>query len=306
VYTWGPLEKIASIWGRVLGKNRDILFFGALVLSSFVAFLPFARETSMSNFFVYALLLIVYVFANGTKFKKVESPSGLFMVLALAAIAGSFVFNTIVSRYQTRPYYGLTDYVILAVGIYALFYTIEDKLVRFGIYVLAFVRAGTLVLATFSLSLFVSVSNFFVALVVFFSKIFVSPAIHSGAVNPGEVVAVGDAGTTSVFIGWACAGLEELVLTTVLIFVLIRSFDMNRTKTAIWLGIGIMGSFFINIARMVILVWVAADYGVVKMLWVHTHLGDVLFLVWIGIFWALFFKFALPPSKSKKERVAVS
>jgi archaeosortase C (PEF-CTERM variant) len=293
VHTWEPLEKLASAWGRAISKNRDTLFFAALVLSSLVALLPFARESSISNFFVYALLPIVFVFANSKKFLKVDSPDGLWFLVAVAIIIGSFLFNSFMNLFSQGGEYGLTDYVILVVGMFALFYTAQNKLVRFGIYTLVFVRGATLILSKLSATLFVGVSNALVSMVVFFSKIFVSPSIHAGN-SAGEVVAVGAAGTNSVFIGWACVGLEELVLTTVLILILIKSFDMSVMRTSIWLAIGIAGSFLINIARMVILIWVAADYGTAKMLWVHTHLGDVLFLVWIGIFWLLFFKFGLP------------
>ena len=293
VHTWEPLEKLASVWGKAISKDRDLLFFATLVLSSFVALLPFARAASISNFFVYALLPIVFVFANSKKFKAISSPDGLWFLVAIAVVIGSFLFNSFANMLSQGSAYGLTDYVILVVGIFALYYTAGNRLVRFGIYALVFVRGATLILSKLSATLFVGVSNALVSLVVFFSKIFVSPSIHAGN-SAGEVVAVGAAGTNSVFIGWACVGLEELVLTTVLIFILIMSFDMSRTRTALWLAIGIAGSFFINIARMVILIWLAADYGTAKMLWVHTHLGDVLFLVWIGVFWLLFFKFGLP------------
>ncbi len=297
---WEPLDRVAAEWGRALGKNRDLLLVVALVLSSMVAFLPFARQTSVSNFFVYAMLPIVYVFANGKKFKAVESPNGLWMLLAIGAIVFSFLFNSIIGLVIPGSTYGLTDYVILAVGVFALFYTAQDSLVRFGIIVLVFVRGATLALSIMSESIFVSISNVFVGLVVFFSKLFVSPEVHSGDL-PGSIVVTGAAGQSGVFIGWACAGLEELVLTSVLIFMLIRSFDLKAWKTTAWLGVGILGSFFINIARMVILVWLAGDYGYQTMYWVHTHLGDVLFLVWIGVFWFLFFKLGLPRSPGLKK-----
>ena len=304
VDSWEPLEKVAAAWGRAISKNRDMLFVVVLAMSSMVAFLPFARQTSVSNFFVYAMLPIVFVFANGQKFKKVQSPNGLWMLLAMATIIFSFLFNSLVGMFNDNSVYGLTDYVILAVGIFALFYTAQDSLVRFGILILVFVRGATLALSMVSGSLFASISSFFVGIVVFFSKIFVDPAVRSGS-YPGAVIAVGNAGSQTVSIGWACAGLEELVLTSVLIFVLIWSFDLGPKRTTAWLAIGIAGSFFINIARMVILVWIAADYGYQKMLWVHTHLGDVLFLVWIGIFWLLFFRLGLPRKTEPKPQPAI-
>jgi len=154
-------------------------------------------------------------------------------------------------------------------------------------------------------SAFIVVSGFFVGIVVLFSRVFISNDIHSGVIS-GEIIVGGEAGYTSIFIGWACAGLEELALVSVILYVLVTSFDLGRGRSLIWIVVGIAGSFLINIARMTLLIWVAYTYGIETMNWVHTHLGDVLFLVWIALFWLVFFRIARPRGSAEDSERAKS
>jgi len=295
------LDRIAFAWNRIVSKDRDLWFFGAMVLSASVSFLPFSRDTSFSNFFVYALLPIVLVFANREKFREVPGPAGKELFLALSLISGAFVFNWVYGTVTGSGSFGLTDYVVLVVGTFALFYSVSDSIVRFGTVVLIVLRGGTLALSAAYPVLLVGVSAFFVAIVVVLSNLLISDAIEAGSVA-GQIVIRGPSGPSVVGIGWGCAGLEELLLISVILYVLIHSFGLARRRLAIWLSIGIAGSFVINIIRMVILIWVAYRYGITDMLWLHTHLGDALFLVWIGVFWVLFFRVARPTEQKPSSR----
>ena len=272
-----------------------------LLTSSMVALLPFARETSMSNFFIYALLPIIFVYANKSRFRAVPSPSGVELVLAVAFIPGSFVFNLLVGNLGGGFQYGLTDYVLLCLGIFFSFYSIRAPLAQMGGLILAILRVATLALSMAYESAFVWISDFFVSIVVWFSRLLISSEVAAGTIH-GEIFVGGQAGSSTVYIGWACAGLEELALISVILYILIASFHLGRSKTVIWVTIGIAGSFLVNIIRMTLLVWVAHNYGIDKMMWVHTHIGDVLFLVWIALFWMIFMRFTesdAGPSKTE-------
>lgn len=292
------LDAVALKWSRLITRNRDISFLVSIILSSMVAFLPFARETSVSNFLVYALLPLVLVFANRSRFERIGCPSGLGLLLALVLIAGSFAFNAVLGAIIGDARYGFTDYVILVSGIFLLHYSVGNELVQFGVVLLGLMRASTLALSVMYSSIFASVSEFFVDIVVTISRLFVSSEISRGIV-PGQIIVGGATGGDSIFIGWACAGLEELALISVIMFVLIDSFGLSRRMSMLWLLIGIVGSFLVNILRMVILVWIAFERGIADMLWVHTHLGDLLFLAWVAAFWVAFFRIA--PRLDKKE-----
>jgi exosortase/archaeosortase family protein len=283
------LDHLAERWSDLIKGRRETLLLACLLASSLVALLPFAREASMSNFFIYALLPIILVFANRARFESVPAPSGTGLALSVLLIIGSFIFNSATGVFTGDFSFGLTDYIILVVGVYAGFYSIFHRLTQLGMVVLVALRGVTLALSIAYSSAFVSVSSFIVSIVVFFSKIFVSPEVISGTVA-GEILVGGRAGNTPVVIGWGCAGLEELALITAILFILIYSFDLSSRRLVLWLSLGVVGSFLVNIARMVILIWIARSRGIDDMLWAHTHLGDVLFLVWIGVFWLVFFK----------------
>ena len=285
------MSTIADRWSRLVLPKREFYFLVAMGSSSLVAFAPFARETSISDFFIYALLPIILVMANRKKASLTQPPSEIGLGLSIALIIGSFAFNYITGRFTGDYSYGLTDYVILITGIFSAFYSIETAFVKVGAFLLVSLRCATLALSFIYSSAFVSISDFFVSIVLSFSRVFVSPEIMAGSL-PGEIVVGGEAGYASVFIGWACAGLEELALIAVILYILIFSFELARRKAVAWLTVGIIGSFLINIFRMVILVWIAYTRGTETMLWFHTHIGDVLFLLWIAAFWLLFFRFA--------------
>ena len=294
------LNAIARQWGRLTQGKRETWFLVSVALSSAIAFAPFAREASMSSFFIYALLPIILVIANREKTSKIPLPSGLGLAISAFLIIGSFAFNFVTGLFTDDYTYGLTDYVILVAGIFSAFYSIESTLVRTGVLILFALRSITLALSIVYSSAFVSVSGFFVSIVVVLSRVFVSPEITAG-LEPGEMI-VGGMADSPVFIGWACAGLEELALISVILYILIASFDLDRRAATIWLIVGIAGSFIINIVRMVILVWLAHTRGIETMLWVHTHLGDVLFLVWIALFWLFFFRFCEVDSSTSRSR----
>lgn len=298
-------DKIASAWGRLISKDRDIWFLVAIFASSFVAFLPFSRDTSISNFLVYALLPIILVFANRKKFEEVATPSFLGLLAAAGMTAGSFVFNWVTGVPGGNYTFGLTDYVILACGVFALFYSVEERVVQFGITLLVILRGATLALSMASSALFDTVSGFLIWIVLVISKAVVSPTIEAGS-TPGRIVIEHGGIRNEVGIGWACAGLEELVIISAIIYILIDSFKLGPKRTAYWLTLGIAGSFVINIVRMVILVWVAFNYGIDDMLWVHTHLGDALFLVWMAVFWVIFFKIAVKKAEASQAPPAAS
>jgi len=286
-------DTLAERWNRAISSNRDVYLLAALALSSLVAFLPIARDTSASNFFIYALLPIILVFANRTKFGRLPGLSGVDLLLALAIIAGSVLFNIMTGLFTGSQTFGLTDYVILVVGLFSLFYPVSDASVQFGAALLVLLRGATLALSVAYSSIFASVSAAFVGIVVALSKVLVSGGITVGS-ESGEILVGGASEGRSVFIGWACAGLEELMLTSLILYILVGSFELGRRRTAAWLTAGVVGSFAVNIFRMVILVSIAYNYGIESMLWVHTHLGDLMFLAWIGIFWIVFFKVASP------------
>jgi exosortase/archaeosortase family protein len=106
---------------------------------------------------------------------------------------------------------------------------------------------------------------------------------------------VEDYNWSSVGIGLSCTGLYSvsIFISGFIAFVLIeyRRLDI---RVASLLTLGVFTSWFANILRMTIIVVVGSHYGREALVWTHANLGIFIFMLWIGIFWAVMFKLLVP------------
>jgi exosortase/archaeosortase family protein len=110
---------------------------------------------------------------------------------------------------------------------------------------------------------------------------------------------------SSVGIGLSCTGLYSvsIFISGFIAFVLIeyRRLDI---RVASLLTLGIFTSWFANILRMTIIVVVGSHYGREALVWTHANLGIFIFMLWIGIFWAVMFKLLVPQKiEDTKEEI---
>ncbi len=94
-------------------------------------------------------------------------------------------------------------------------------------------------------------------------------------------------GATSlrVEVGVRCAGLDvALIYSLILASFLWQSPGSVKSKS-ILLALGVVGALGVNVFRVVVLTLLYATYGAPLGDTVHTHLGDLLFLGYIGAFW---------------------
>jgi exosortase/archaeosortase family protein len=116
---------------------------------------------------------------------------------------------------------------------------------------------------------------------------------------------VEDYSWSSVGIGLSCTGLYSvsIFISGFIAFVLIeyRRLDI---RVASLLTLGVFTSWFANILRMTIIVVVGSHYGREALVWTHANLGIFIFMLWIGLFWAVMFKLLVPPkTEDEKEEV---
>jgi archaeosortase C (PEF-CTERM variant) len=117
----------------------------------------------------------------------------------------------------------------------------------------------------------------------------------------GDIVGQGEVGT--VGIGLSCTGLYSvsIFISGFFAFILLEygKFDI---RVASLLTLGVFTSWFANILRMSIIVAVGSYYGNEALLWTHENLGIFIFMLWVGLFWALMFKLLVPKKGSSNER----
>jgi len=105
-------------------------------------------------------------------------------------------------------------------------------------------------------------------------------------------------GEVSIALG--CTGLYSVAifLSGFIAFISVeyKRFDQ---KVAILLGLGILTSYVANLLRMTIIVMVGSHYGYDALTWTHENLGELLFLVWIAIFWSFMFRYLFDSEADK-------
>jgi exosortase/archaeosortase family protein len=112
----------------------------------------------------------------------------------------------------------------------------------------------------------------------------------------------GQGGFSTVGIGLSCTGLYSvsIFISGFFAFILLEygRFDI---RVASLLTLGVFTSWFANILRMSIIVIVGSYHGKEALLWTHENLGIFIFMLWVGLFWALMFKLLVPKEGSKDE-----
>jgi archaeosortase C (PEF-CTERM variant) len=105
---------------------------------------------------------------------------------------------------------------------------------------------------------------------------------------------------STVMIGISCTGLYSvsIFISGFIAFILIE-YGRLDIRVASLLSLGIFASWFANILRMTIIVAVGSHYGGEALRWTHENAGIFIFMVWVGLFWALMFKILVPKEKIK-------
>lgn len=105
-------------------------------------------------------------------------------------------------------------------------------------------------------------------------------------------------------VGTGCSGLYSagLFFSAFLAFVIVRYERMDGRILAA-LGLGLLVTWFGNIFRMAVTVLVGSVYGHPALVFVHSTLGIVIFVVFIAVFWYLIVRW-LDKSPAGPERTA--
>jgi exosortase/archaeosortase family protein len=106
----------------------------------------------------------------------------------------------------------------------------------------------------------------------------------------GYTLAVAD-GSYRVFVGTLCSGITSMTIFIAAFIAMAWDVKANlKRKTGIF-TIGIFGTFLSNLIRALILFLVGFYFGLDTLVAVHTHLGWIIYFLWITLFWIVAFRF---------------
>ena len=112
--------------------------------------------------------------------------------------------------------------------------------------------------------------------------------INSNVVASGETI---NFDGFKVSIGYACSGVESItVFLSAVIAYFITIKEKSIKRISLYSGIGITALYFMNILRIMAIVLAGYYFGREEMLFVHYHLGWVMFTLGMAVFWYLVFR----------------
>ncbi|HWG89750.1 MAG TPA: exosortase/archaeosortase family protein [Candidatus Thermoplasmatota archaeon] len=110
--------------------------------------------------------------------------------------------------------------------------------------------------------------------------------IESSTIGQTLILAT-PAGTLSLGVGLVCAGIHPSLLFLGVFTLYAWEEETPPRRLAALLILGLAGVYLANLARLVALALVGYHWGGVALQQAHAHLGWLLFVAWMGVYWWL-------------------
>lgn len=137
--------------------------------------------------------------------------------------------------------------------------------------------------------------------------------ITNSASGPTLSFTDADGVSQKVIVAFACSGMYSTIIfiSAFLALVLVEYRRYNLKVVAI-LFLGVITAYLANMLRMVILILMGYYNGMGDskdpefgtLLWGHAYLGEIIFITWVMIFWALLYKYMIGPELDAQKAAA--
>ena len=108
----------------------------------------------------------------------------------------------------------------------------------------------------------------------------------------------------SAIVSWSCAGSHSLFLYSFMIMLFLRGTSITRNRKIIYVITGAIGTFFVNILRIVAILLAGVNSGASLAATFHEFYGEFFFIAWMFIYLTLIFLIEtriIPNKSSNKE-----
>ena len=91
---------------------------------------------------------------------------------------------------------------------------------------------------------------------------------------------------TTVEVAKSCSGLDSAtIFISALISYSTSYLKFSKFELSVFLSFGILISYFANLIRMLFVILAGHYFGIEALVFVHSHLGWLIFSIWVFIFW---------------------
>ena len=113
-----------------------------------------------------------------------------------------------------------------------------------------------------------------------------------GGVDGLGLIVTGAGGKTyRAIVSWSCAGSHSLFLYSFMIMLFLRGTSISRTRKIIYVVVGAVGTFLVNILRIVAILLAGVNGGASLAATFHEFYGEFFFIAWMFIYLSIIYLF---------------
>lgn len=282
-------------------KNISAIFYVLALVPLILMALSYATYLFGVMIPLYGYVLLILKKDKVFSYQRAGTIQKLFGLLVV--FASFFVYYIVSPFIPTAAFYGFANYTVYVVGLFLVFFEIHALKEAFSplFLVLAFVTSS--IVSNFAGLLFTPFIPQFTSFNASILKaIGVSATYSTSSSNSITVNTVN--GPVQLSIIWACVGFATMYIFSIILVVVMAEVPSNLKTKVIWAVIGLIGTFFINLLRL-IAVLVGYSYGYETGDMIHPYIGYILFLTWSAIFLYAFSKRSFFSQKIRTMHAAI-
>jgi len=279
-----------------LSKLGTALFSQENRLKTFyiLAFAPFPLLTYFYLSWPFSLAIPMYSFIlliikkdklfSQRQANSIQKPLGI-----LSMVASFFVYYLVAPTFPSAAFYGGVNYAVYILGLFLWFFDIHALREAFSPIFLIVATTSSQIISD-------ALEPFFSPYLPYVTSVFlgilrsIGMRVTTDASNPKILVLHTSQGALSTLFVWACVGFASLFTFTIILVIILSEVPASLKTKTLWSIIGIVGTIFVNIIRVVTIFLAHYFYGYEVGGWIHYLIGYVLFIAWITIFLYAFSK----------------
>ena len=107
------------------------------------------------------------------------------------------------------------------------------------------------------------------------------------------IVSIGGGESYGAIVAWSCAGSHSLFLYSFMIMLFLRGTSISQIRKIIYVAIGALGTFFVNILRIVSIYVIGINSGKSIADIFHEFYGEFFFIAWMFIYLSIIYLFEI-------------
>ncbi len=119
----------------------------------------------------------------------------------------------------------------------------------------------------------------------------------------GLTVTGANSSSYSAIVSWSCAGSHSLFLYSFMIMLFLRGTSIARTRKIIYVITGALGTFFVNILRILAILLAGVNSGASLAATFHEFYGEFFFIAWMFIYLTIIYLLETSFFNKKTEKI---